>query len=157
PWHRAFAEVDGDEAIVHPVNIVDDVRWHAGFAYVDPARSRPNLTILPETLVDRVLLADGRAVGVSAAGHEVEAEVVVVAGGAYGSPGILLRSGIGPAEELARYGIPAVADLPVGEGLAGHVGTRAGWMPTEVLSRETEEHESRHSLDMALVTPARRS
>jgi choline dehydrogenase len=95
PWHRAFREAGGEDSIVHPVNILDGVRWHTGFAYIDPARARENLTILGETLVDRVLLDGGRATGAVAGGRELSADVVVVAGGAYGSPAILLRSGIG--------------------------------------------------------------
>jgi choline dehydrogenase len=149
PWHRAFRDAGGAEAIVHPVNIVDGVRWHTGFAYLDPARGRPNLTIMAETLVDRVLLQDGRAAGAVAGGRELWAETVVVSAGAYGSPGILLRSGIGPAGE--------VAELPVGEGLVDHVGTGAGWEPTERLLTETASHEAEHGLYMGQVTVAARS
>src|SRR5438105_691970 len=112
PWHRAFRQAGGDDSIVHPVNIVDGVRWHSGFAYVDPARGRGNLTILADTLVDRVLLEDGRAVGALADGRELQAAVVVVSASAYGSPAILLRSGIGPEGDVAQ--------LPVGEGLVDH-------------------------------------
>ena len=140
PWHRAFREAGGDDSIVHPVNIVDGVRWHSGFAYVDPARGRENLTILADTLVDRVLMDDGRATGAVAGGRELEADVVVVSAGAYGSPGILLRSGI--------------EELPVGEGLADHVGTGAAWEPTERLLAETAVHESEHGLYMGQVTVA---
>ena len=149
PWHRAFAAAGGDDSILHPVNAVGDVRWHTGFAYVDPARRRENLTILADTLVDRVLLADGRATGAVAGGRELSADVVIVSGGAYGSPGILLRSGVGPEGE--------VAELPVGEGLVDHVGTGAGWTPTERLVRETAEHEARHGLWMGQVTVSRES
>jgi choline dehydrogenase len=138
PWHRAFREAGGGDSIVHPVNIVDGVRWHSGFAYVDPARGRESLTILGDTLVDRVLLEDGRATGAAAGGRELEADVVVVSAGAYGSPGILLRSGLD--------------ELPVGEGLADHVGTGAGWEPTERLLSETAEHEAEHGLYMGQVT-----
>jgi choline dehydrogenase len=138
PWHRAFREAGGGDSIVHPVNIVDGVRWHSGFAYVDPARGRESLTILGDTLVDRVLLEDGRATGAAAGGRELEADVVVVSAGAYGSPGILLRSGLD--------------ELPVGEGLADHVGTGAGWEPTERLLSETAEHEAEHGLNMGQVT-----
>ena len=144
PWHRAFREAGGDDSIVHPVNIVDGVRWHSGFAYVDPARSRPNLTILADTLVDRVLLEDGRATGAVAGGREIQADTVVVSAGAYGSPGILLRS------ELE-------ADLPIGEGLVDHVGTAAGWEPTDRLVAETAKHEAEHGLYMGQVTLAARS
>jgi choline dehydrogenase len=145
PWHRAFREAGGDDSIVHPVNIVDGVRWHSGFAYVDPARGRENLTILADTLVDRVLLEDGRATGALAGGRELEADAVVVSAGAYGSPGILLRSRIGPD------------DVPVGEGLVDHVGIGAGWEPTQQLLDETAAHEAEHGLYMGQVTIAGRS
>ena len=146
PWHRAFRDAGGDDSIVHPVNIVDGVRWHAGFAYVDPARGRENLTILGDTLVDRVLLEDGRAVGAVAGGRKLRGEVVVVSASAYGSPAILLRSGIGPEGEAAQ--------LPVGEGLIDHVGTGAAWEPTQRLLDETAAHENEHGLYMGQVTVA---
>jgi choline dehydrogenase len=154
PWHRAFAEAAVGRPLGHPVNAVDGVRWNAAFAYVDPARNRPNLTIVADALVDRVAIADGRATGAVADGHELEADTVIVSAGAYGSPGILLRSGIGPADELARHGISVVTDLPVGDGLSDHVGTGAGWEPTERLVRETAAHESRYGLAMAGGTVA---
>jgi choline dehydrogenase-like flavoprotein len=157
PWHRAFRDAGGEDSIVHPVNILDGVRWHTGFAYVDPARGRQNLTILADTLVDRVLLEDGRAVGALAGGRELRGDVVVVSAGAYGSPGILLRSGIGPTGELERHGIDLVVELPVGEGLSDHVGTGAAWEPTERLLAETAAHEAQHGLYMGQVTIAARS
>jgi choline dehydrogenase-like flavoprotein len=146
PWHRAFRDAAPESAIVHPVNIVDGVRWHTGFAYVDPARGRDNLTVLGDTLVDRVVLEDGRAVGALAGGRELRADIVVVSAGAYGSPGILLRSGLGPGG--------AVAELPVGEGLVDHVGTGAAWEPTQRLLDETASHEAEHGLYMGQVTIA---
>src|SRR5436190_3164673 len=146
PWHRAFREAGGEDSIVHPVNIVDGVRWHSGFAYVDPARGRENLTILADTLVDRILLEDGRALGALAGGRELHADTIVVSASAYGSPGILLRSGIGPDGEIA--------ELPVGEGLVDHVGTGAAWDPTERLLKETAAHEAEHGLYMGQVTVA---
>ena len=96
---------------MHPVNAVGTVRWNAAFAYLDPARERENLTVLADTLVDRVLLEGDRAVGLATSGGELRAGTVVLAAGAYGSPGILLRSGLG-----------AGSSLPVGEGLIDHVG-----------------------------------
>jgi choline dehydrogenase len=146
PWHRAFRDAGGEDAIVHPVNIVDGVRWHSGFAYVDPARARENLTVLGDTLADRVLLEDGRATGAVAGGRELAAEVVVVSAGAYGSPGILLRSGLGPEGEVAQ--------LPVGEGLTDHVGTGAAWEPTQLLLDKTAAHEAEHGLYLGQVTIA---
>jgi choline dehydrogenase-like flavoprotein len=112
-----------------PVNAVGTVRWNAAFAYLDDARSRSNLTIVPETLVDRVEIAAGRAVGVVSDSGRLTAETVVVAAGAYGSPALLLRSGIGPYAQLRRLGVAVIEELPVGVGLADHPGVGIEWSP----------------------------
>jgi choline dehydrogenase len=114
-----------------PVNAVGGVRWNTAFAYLDEARSRPNLTIAAETLVDRVEIASGRAVGiVSDSGRgRLTANTVIVAAGAYGSPGLLLRSGIGPDAQLGRLGVGVIEDLPVGVGLVDHPGVGIEWSP----------------------------
>jgi choline dehydrogenase len=135
PWHAAFAEATRDAAILHPVNAVGTVRWNAAFAYVDPARSRENLTILADTLVDRVLLEGDRAVGLATSAGELRARTVVLAAGAYGSPAILLRSGI-----------------DAGEGLSDHVGVGFRFDGTERLLREAAEYERERPLFMAQVT-----
>jgi choline dehydrogenase len=127
-----------------PVNVVADTRWNTAFAYLDPARSRPNLTVLADTNVDSIALDGTRATGaVTAAGGRVDADVVVLTAGAYLTPAILLRSGIGPELELARHGIPAVVTLPVGEVLLDHHGTGMSWRPTELLDQVTEDHVCR--------------
>ena len=81
PWYQAFREAAGDDAIVHVVNAVGAVRWNAAFAYLDPSRGRTNLTILADTLVDKVLTKDGTATGALAGGRELAADTVVVAAG----------------------------------------------------------------------------
>jgi choline dehydrogenase-like flavoprotein len=147
PWHRAFADAASDDAILHPVNIVDGVRWNAAFAYLDPARDRPNLTILADTLVDRVLLEGDRTVGAATSAGELLAGTTVLAAGAYGTPGILLRSGIGPER-----------GLPVGEGLLDHVGVGAAWDATDRLAEETRRFEAEGgTLAMAKMTLRLRS
>jgi choline dehydrogenase len=98
------------------VNIQDGVRWNTAFGYLDPVRDSAGLEIRPGMLVDRVLL-DGdlvRGVRVIADGgpQELAAPTVVIAAGAYGSPEILLRSGIGPVADLAPLGIDVTHDLP---------------------------------------------
>ena len=81
-------------------------------------RERAKLTIRPDTLVDKVHLDSGRARAVRLAdGERIEAREVIVSAGVYGSPAILLRSGIGPKVHLDGLGIPVVVDLPVGERL----------------------------------------
>jgi len=144
-----LADATEDEAGAgpFPVNAVGLVRWNAAFAYLDPARPRPNLTILADTLVDRVRLEGDRATGVVLAdGREIAAQRVVVTAGSYGSPAILLRSGIGPE-----------TGLPVGENLVDQPGTGVGWTPTEELQRDTRAHAEGHPLFMAQVVVKARS
>lgn len=106
----------------YPVNIVDGVRQNTALAYLTPqVRRRPNLQVLSEVTVDTVLIKDGVARGmVSASGTVYRAAEVLLAAGSYGSPAILLRSGVGPAKDLRALGIDVVADLPVGRRLQDH-------------------------------------
>ena len=108
-----------------PINRINEVRQGTLVTYVRKARHRENLTIRPDTLVDRLLLEGGRAVGVRTIGpdgqvRDVHADQVVLCAGAYGTPAILMRSGIGPAGHLRSLGIDVAADLPVGERLLDH-------------------------------------
>jgi len=106
----------------YPVNIVDRVRQNTALVYLTPqVRSRPNLTVLSDITIDKVIVEDGVARGVvSATGTVFRAGEVVLSAGSYGSPAILLRSGVGPAEDLRELGIDVVADLPVGRRLQDH-------------------------------------
>lgn len=100
-------------------NVIDGVRHNVAMAYL-PAevRTRPNLTIRANTQVDRVVFDGKRASGVALVGGEtLEAGEVILSAGVYGSPAVLLRSGIGPARHLRNQGIEVIADLPVGERL----------------------------------------
>jgi choline dehydrogenase len=103
----------------YPVNVVDGVRQNNGLIYLtEEVRNRPNLKISGDVLVDRVLFDQRQAVAVvTASGAEIPAAEVILSGGSYGSPAILLRSGVGPAADLAEFGIDVVADLPVGQHL----------------------------------------
>src|SRR6185503_7976928 len=103
----------------YPVNVIDEVRQNTGLVYLtEEVRNRPNLKISGNVLVDRVLFDGRRAIGVvTASGAEIPAGEVILSGGSYGSPAILLRSGVGQAADLAELGIDMVADLPVGQRL----------------------------------------
>lgn len=123
--YRAVDDFDGADAHgvgAYPMNIVNGVRVNTGMAYLsNEVRARDNLRIRGGALVDRVLFDGDRAVGVRLAdGEELHAGEVVLSAGSYGSAAILLRSGIGPADELAALGIASVADLPVGRRLKDH-------------------------------------
>jgi len=125
-----------------PANVVGNVRWNTAFAYLDPARDRPNLTILGDRLVGRVVLDEARATGIVLAdGKEIHADLVILSAGAYFSPAILMRSGIGPEPDLRSLGIAVSTALPVGDLLLDHCGSGLSWEPTPLLHDTTAEHE----------------
>jgi choline dehydrogenase len=105
--------------------VKDGQRQSTLLTYIAAARPRPNLTIQADTLVDSLVIRDGRAVGVRLAGGEViEGDRVVLAAGAYNSPQILQRTGVGPRDVLKHIGVDTVLELPgVGENLLDHVST----------------------------------
>jgi choline dehydrogenase-like flavoprotein len=115
------------------------MRCSAAVAYLHPALARPNLHLLTGALTTRLLLEGTKAVGVEADYQnelrEFRAErEVIVSAGAYNSPQVLLLSGIGPAAELAAYGIQSVVDLPVGKNLQDHPAVLLGLLTdTETL------------------------
>jgi choline dehydrogenase len=106
----------------YTLNVIDGVRINTGMAYLTAAvRARPNLTVQGGAEVDRVIFEGKRAVGVKLLdGQVLSAGEVILASGTFGSPAILMRSGIGPTKHLSELGIATVADLPVGNRLQDH-------------------------------------
>jgi len=106
----------------YPLNVVVGRRINTGMAYITEAvRCRPNLTVMGQCEVDRVLFDGRRANGVRLAdGRTISAGQVILSAGAYGSPAILMRSGIGPSAHLRELDIPVLVDAPVGERLKEH-------------------------------------
>jgi choline dehydrogenase len=182
PWQRAWYEAapaaglpqladlnDLDETVgIAPesVNVVDGVRWNTAFAYLDPVRDR--LAIAGDALVDRVLIERGRARGVALAdGTQVDAGTVVLAGGTFCSPAVLLRSGVGPPDDLRELGIAVEAALPgVGANLhdqpfvlvtwEGTDAIRAameggGWMPDEQVLAKAASSADPGAFDLHLL------
>jgi choline dehydrogenase-like flavoprotein len=101
-------------------------RSSASVAYLSPVRGRPNLTIRTGATVTRILVERGRAVGVELMEGDPVAvrceREVLVTSGAFGSPKLLMQSGIGPADHLRAVGIPITHDLPgVGSNLQDHL------------------------------------
>ncbi|MFN8532861.1 MAG: FAD-dependent oxidoreductase [Dehalococcoidia bacterium] len=112
-------------------------RIHAAEAYLDPARSRSNLTIIDNTTVDRLVWQDGRVSGVrclrNGLEQTIEAGRVVLAAGTIGDPLILQRSGIGPEAHLRAVLGPDARIFPlegVGRNLHDHYGTRVFFRPS---------------------------
>ena len=101
-------------------------RCSASDAYVEPARRRPNLRVMTGRCAERILIEQGRAVGVRLDARGEPAEVrakreVIVSCGTIGSPCLLMRSGIGPQEHLVEQGIALSSALPgVGSNLHDH-------------------------------------
>ena len=117
-----------------PMNTRAGVRQSTALTYLARARGRPNLTIRVDAAVHRVLFSGRRATGVELApsGESIRGGHVILAAGTYGSPVILLRSGIGPAGHLKEIGVPVREDLDgVGRGLRDHplLGLRFSALP----------------------------
>ena len=103
-------------------------RCSAVDAFITPLRDNPNLTIVTGTRVRRILIENGRAIGVEYVerGETRRAMAdgeVLLAAGAFVSPQLLMLSGVGPADQLRAHGIEPRVDLPgVGENLQDHAG-----------------------------------
>jgi choline dehydrogenase len=126
-----------------PVNIAASTRWNAAAAYLDPLRDDGRLQVLGDARVDRLELRGGRCHGarVVVDGQEtlIRAGETIVAAGTYGSPEILLRSGVGPAGDLAALGVPVAADRPgVGAGLRDQPASELEFAATAELRADLE-------------------
>ncbi len=116
------------------------LRASAAVAYLHPNSERPNLTVMPHMLVQKVLFEGTRAVGVQASQlgqpQELRAErEVILCGGAYNSPQLLMLSGVGPAEHLTMREIEVLLDQPdVGQNLSDHPGCFCVWTTPEPVS-----------------------
>jgi choline dehydrogenase len=144
PWQAAFLEAcaahgfprcdDSNDPRTtgwgpHAMNKLHGRRMSAAHCYLTPTvRRRDNLRIQPLSLLHRVLLSGRKVVGVEVETEgrvtTIESKRVVVCAGATATPGILLRSGIGPRRAVERIGVDVVVDLPaVGARLLDHPGT----------------------------------
>lgn len=126
-----------------PFNTRDGRRISAAVAFLAPARSRPNLRIVDRALARRVVIAGTRARGVEVMRDgerlALEADEVILSAGAIGSPQLLLLSGVGPAAEIAPFGVAPVADLRgVGRNLRNHPLAAISWRVSERYADATE-------------------
>ena len=107
--------------------IKDGKRWSTSFAFLRPALERPNLAVETKALTERILIENGRAIGVAFSKDGQSQKVfadreVIVCAGVVNSPQILMLSGVGRADELREHGVEVVQDLPgVGKNLQDHV------------------------------------
>lgn len=127
PFNPDFNGANQEGVGMYQVTMTGLQRCSSARAFLEPARSRPNLTVVTGAHTRRIDIADGRATGVS---YELDGQPVsvkagrevIVSAGAFNSPKLLMLSGIGPGAELRRHGIDVIADLPgVGQNLQEHV------------------------------------
>jgi choline dehydrogenase len=132
-----FNGAEQDGVGMYQVTQRGGMRASAAVAYLHPAMDRENLTVMPYMHVNRVLFEGKRAVGVEASRlgevQELRAErEVILCGGAYNSPQLLMLSGVGPAEHLTMREIEVLLDQPaVGENLGDHPATYTVFTTTE--------------------------
>lgn len=115
-------EPDGIGAV--PLNIVDGIRTGPGAAFLEPALTRPNLSVRTRCRVQRIRIEHSRAVGVDATGPDgaltLTADRIVLCSGALGSAHLLMLSGIGDETQLRAAGVPVRVPAPVGLWCADH-------------------------------------
>jgi len=112
---------------MYEVTHKDGERWNTARAFLDDYMDRPNLTVITHAMTRKVIVNNGRASGVEV---KVKGKIrsinarreVILSGGAFGSPQLLLLSGIGPKEKLEPHDVPQIHELPgVGENLQDHI------------------------------------
>ena len=136
-------------------NVHKGRRASTAVRYLRRALERPNLVVETRATVTRVLIDKGRATGVEYAqsGRVKQAQAnreVILSGGTYNSPQLLLLSGVGPAAEIEQLGIRAVHDLPgVGRNLQDHPSVRI-----EFLANDGMAFDSKLRFDRMLATVA---
>jgi choline dehydrogenase len=136
---------DSDGTGVGPAshNNTGDVRQSVLLTYLRAARGRRNLTIRPWTIAQRVVIENGRAIGVEVAERDgtrsiVSGERIILSAGALASPQLLMLSGVGPAEHLREQGIAVVADRTgVGANLGEHPYVHLLWKARPGMAQPT--------------------
>jgi len=130
PENPDFNGPEQEGAGWYQVTVRDGFRCSAATAYLKPAMKRPNLRVITDAHVERIIIEDGRATGVVyRVGNQTRTlraqREVVLSSGAIGSPQLMMLSGLGPAAHLAEMGIEVKRDIPsVGQNLQDHLQAR---------------------------------
>ena len=128
PYTRDFNGKEQEGVSRYEHTIKDGQRCSSARAYLHPVLTRKNLFTMTDLIVDKILVEGNKAVGISVMEGNTPKQInarreVILSAGAINSPQILLRSGIGPSEDLKALGIDVAQDLPgVGKNLQDHVG-----------------------------------
>jgi len=154
PVNPDFNAAEQDGVGGYQLTVRDGRRASTAACYLHPLRHRPNLAVETHVQILGLRLTAGRAVGV--AGTRLDERLsfaadreVILCAGAYGSPQLLLLSGIGPADELAALGIRPVVDLSgVGRNLQDHPATGSAYLidgPDSLVGAMNEQNLARYS------------
>ena len=154
PAIRDFNGADGEGIGGVQRTVGNGRRASASVAYLKPILKRPGLTLLTGAMVSRVILRGTAATGVEFVhqGKTQQAEAareVILCGGVFNSPQVLMLSGIGPAAHLRDIGIEARADLPVGQNLQDHLMVRLEWLRSEPGPFHQQMRLDRTAINMA--------
>src|SRR5271156_1336005 len=136
---------------VTPSNNIEGVRMSTAMTHLNPVRHYLNLTVRGGVFVRKIVIEDGRAVGVEAESggkvFQVEADRVVLSAGAIRSPHLLMLSGIGPEDHLRQFGIPTVHHLPgVGQNLMNHLSAQTTFKVKDGVSLEVHRDAAHFAL-----------
>ena len=136
---------------VSPSNNIDGVRMSTAMTHLGPVRHHLNLTVRGGVFVRKIRIKDGKAVGVEAESSgkafQIDADRVVLSTGAIRSPHLLMLSGIGPEDQLQRFGIPVVRHLPgVGQNLMNHASAQMAFKVKDGVSLEAHRDAAHFSL-----------
>jgi len=139
PLNPDFNGIDQEGAGLYQLTVKDGKRQSTAIAFLHSIRQRKNLHIVTHAEVSAVLFDRTRAIGVRYTHDGMDTQVlanreIIVSAGTINSPKLLLLSGIGPAEQLRRFGIPTVVDLPgVGQNLQDHPRLEVGYRSTKYI------------------------
>jgi choline dehydrogenase len=134
---------------VTPSNNLDGVRVSTAMGHLGPLRHHLNLTVRGRVFVRKIVIEDGKAVGVEAESggrvFQVEADRVVLSSGAIRSPHLLMLSGIGPTDHLEQFGIPVVHHRPgVGQNLMNHLSAQMTFKVKDGISLAGHHRDAIH-------------
>ena len=142
-----------------PMNNRNGIRMSTAITHLNPVRHRLNLTVRGNVFVRRVLIENGQVAGVETeSGGEifnVEADSVVLSAGALKSPHILMLSGIGPREQLEKFGIAVISELPgVGQNLWNHPSASVSFRVKEGIELASNTAAARFALRITSEPPS---
>lgn len=163
PWTPDFNGASQDGVGFYQYTVKHGLRSTTSRAYLRPARKRPNLTVITNAEVERLLFLGDRVTGVSIrSGSELVAltagKEVIVSAGTINTPKLLMLSGIGPASVLEAHGIQVVADrTQVGQNLKDHLFLRTMYRLNEPLSLNSVYHSIAGRIGAALEYATSRS